>query len=71
MFFNQIKLQTYFLIIASQLLIVAKVYLITYSTFFKNFKKGLIEVCEIEGYVHVSKSYVHVSKGYVCVSAAK
>ena len=29
-----------------------------------------IEICEIEGYVHVSKGYVHVSKSYVRVSKA-
>ena len=67
------KLQIYFLIIASQFLIVAKIYLITYFTFFKNFKKGYasIEVCKIEGYVHISKGYVHVSKSYVPVSIVK
>ena len=31
---------------------------------------ALVKVCEIEGYVHVSKGYVHVSKGYVRVSKA-
>ena len=30
-----------------------------------------IEICEIEGYVHVSKGYVHVSKSYVRVSKAR
>ena len=49
------KLQIYFLIIVSQLLIVAKVYLIIYSTFFKNFKKGhaSIEAYEINEGVYI------------------
>ena len=31
---------------------------------------ALIEVCEIEDYVHISKGYVHVSKSYVRVLKA-
>ena len=64
------KLQIYFLIIASQLLILAKVYLIIYFIFFKNSKKGYasVEAYKIDGGVHVSKSDVHLSKSGVYLS---
>ena len=57
------KLQIYFLIIASQLLIFAKTYLIIYFTFFKNFKKGhaLIKAYKINEDIHVSKSDIYLS----------
>ena len=67
------KLQIYFLIIASQLLIFIKIYLIIYFTFFKNFKKSyaLIKIYKINENVYILKNNIYLSKSDIYLLLSK